>query len=302
MMLTVPRPIILQQKHDVDCSQTTVAILAATLLVTRLLRLLGRKRFNLPPGPWGLPLLGYLPFFGKAPPVTFTRLRKKYGDVMSISMGSRPAVVVCGTEAIKEALVTKGDDFAGRPAFTIAQEYQQGLSLSFGVFDDTWKKFRKIVRNTLHAYTNASKVPLEDIVHDEVDTVVRGLLAEAEARRGVVGPCTTLRVAACSVMYQLCYGHHHNLRDNTDFMQGVMTGQHELQQFAASGNVLDVMPWLRFFVGQGQVRRLRAFLQRYIGLCTRVVVTLTRGLPPKVHRSVYTCSCYTDQRPSSKGT
>ena len=245
--------------------------MGGSLAVTIMLRLLARKCFNLPPGPWGVPLLGYLPFFGKAPPVTFTRLRKKYGDVIGITMGSWPAVVVCGTEAIKEALVTKGDDFAGRPAFTISLEHQEGRSLTFGAFDEAWKKLRKIAKNTLHAYTNASKVPLEDIVHDEVDTVVRGLLAEAKANRGVVWPCKTLRVAACSVMYQLCYGHHHNLRDNADFMQGIAKEQHEFQEFVAAGNVVDVMPWLRYFVGQGQVKRLRAFRERFYSLRNKKV-------------------------------
>lgn len=44
-----------------------------------------------------------------------SQLRKIYGNVYSIFLGSKPVVVINGMKTIKEALVTKGIDFAGRP-------------------------------------------------------------------------------------------------------------------------------------------------------------------------------------------
>ena len=176
-------------------------------------------------------------------------MRKKYGDVIGITMGSLPAVVICGYDVIKEALTTKGDDFSGRPAFTSGLLINGGQSLAFGVFNEAWKRQRKIARNVLHAYTSASKVPIEDIVHTEVDTVVRELMTEAETSRGVVEPCGTLRVAASSVMYQLCYGHYLHLRENTQFTQ-LLKSENRLQELLTAGSALDVMPWLRFLHGR----------------------------------------------------
>lgn len=43
------------------------------------------------------------------------QLRKSYGDVYSLFIGSKPAVVINGLKAIKEAMVIKAADFAGRP-------------------------------------------------------------------------------------------------------------------------------------------------------------------------------------------
>lgn len=40
------------------------------------------KARHYPPGPIGLPLIGYVPFLGKFPSGTLWKLSEKYGDVM----------------------------------------------------------------------------------------------------------------------------------------------------------------------------------------------------------------------------
>ncbi|XP_076135744.1 cytochrome P450 2B1-like [Alosa pseudoharengus] len=69
-----------------------------------------------PPGPRALPLFGNLLDFNLVNPLNdLQRLSDQYGKVFSVFIGSRPAVILNGVEAIKEALVTKGVDFGGRP-------------------------------------------------------------------------------------------------------------------------------------------------------------------------------------------
>lgn len=43
------------------------------------------------------------------------QLSKRYGRIFSLYFGGRPAVILNGSGAMKEALVTKGVDFGGRP-------------------------------------------------------------------------------------------------------------------------------------------------------------------------------------------
>lgn len=45
----------------------------------------------------------------------FPQFAKLYGNVFTLYIGSRPAVVINGLQAIKEALVNKAADFSGRP-------------------------------------------------------------------------------------------------------------------------------------------------------------------------------------------
>ncbi|XP_039988157.1 cytochrome P450 2F3-like [Xiphias gladius] len=53
------------------------------------------------------------------------QLRKTHGNVYSLFLGPRPIVVISGTKAMKEALVSKAIDFAGRPQDLYVNEITQ---------------------------------------------------------------------------------------------------------------------------------------------------------------------------------
>ena len=73
------------------------------------------KLLKLPPGPTPLPVFGNLFSLGADPRKSLLRLKKKYGDVFTLYMGSRRVVYLCSYDAIKEALVQLGNAFTGRP-------------------------------------------------------------------------------------------------------------------------------------------------------------------------------------------
>nr|AGU36299.1 cytochrome P450 CYP18B3 [Spodoptera littoralis] len=69
---------------------------------------------SLPPGPWGLPLLGILPFLNRRPPhLVYLNMAKKYGDVFSVQMGSNLTVCLGSTKLMKEFF--SRNDSTGRP-------------------------------------------------------------------------------------------------------------------------------------------------------------------------------------------
>ena len=97
----------------------------------------GRKRFQstflsairlvgmrLPPGPSSsLPLVGDLPLIGlgkvagvgSQPHQRMMQLAEQYGPIMSLKMGEETWTVLSSPEAVHEAFVLRGKDFAGRP-------------------------------------------------------------------------------------------------------------------------------------------------------------------------------------------
>ena len=62
--------------------------------------------------------------------VVCSQLAEHYGNVYSLYFGARPAVVLTGLKAVKEALVTNGADFSGRPQNLLVSDAAKGKGLS----------------------------------------------------------------------------------------------------------------------------------------------------------------------------
>uniref|UniRef100_A0A2I3T1D4 Cytochrome P450 n=1 Tax=Pan troglodytes TaxID=9598 RepID=A0A2I3T1D4_PANTR len=75
-----------------------------------------------PPGPLPLPGLGNLLHVDfQNTPYCFDQLRRRFGDVFSLQLAWTPVVVLNGLAAVREALVTHGEDTADRPPVPITQ-------------------------------------------------------------------------------------------------------------------------------------------------------------------------------------
>lgn len=70
---------------------------------------------NYPPGPIPLPIIGNLHQLGKRPYKTFRKMKEEYGDVFSVSFGTERVVIINTIKPAREALVTRLNDFSGRP-------------------------------------------------------------------------------------------------------------------------------------------------------------------------------------------
>lgn len=73
------------------------------------------KNKDLPPGPIGVPILGYWPFLkDESIHLHLTELSKKYGDVYSLNCAGKLFIHLGSIKAIKEAHLTKADCFTER--------------------------------------------------------------------------------------------------------------------------------------------------------------------------------------------
>ena len=96
---------------DVRLALLTFASFLLTLIVVKFM-LLRKHTKLLPPGPWSLPIVGYLPnvvassrWYGIPLPAVLSRLSKKYGPVSSMYMGDQLFVVLGTHDVIKEAFM-----------------------------------------------------------------------------------------------------------------------------------------------------------------------------------------------------
>ena len=189
-------------------------------------------------GPWGLPIIGYLPFLGPQPQETFLCLRKKYGDIFTIRMGSFTVVVVNGYDKIKETLVTNAGVFDTRPDFFTFSKLKDRLA--FGEYGDRWIVLKKILINRFNNFINNKHYPLDGLLADESNCFIADVM---KYNGRPFDPKMDFYVTFCSVIYQIVYGRGENVREDKDFLE-VIVREKEFIDFATSGNPVEVMPWL----------------------------------------------------------
>ena len=84
---------------------------------------------NFPPGPWGLPFVGYVPFLEQKTYESMTKLAGKYGDIFSLRMGSQLVVIFNGIDVIHEAFIKRGTTFASKPPLYVVNRAFKGQGM-----------------------------------------------------------------------------------------------------------------------------------------------------------------------------
>lgn len=102
-------------------------------------------QLSLPPGPMGLPFLGYLPFVGNEIHLTLTSLSERYGPIYQIFLGGIRVVVLNDAALVRQAF--KQAVFSGRPETQLTRILQgYGIVNSDGAL---WKEQRAFLHSTL---------------------------------------------------------------------------------------------------------------------------------------------------------
>ena len=84
---------------------TAVLIASIVILTILTIYMSVRKDSKLPPGPIGLPLVGYLPFLdSEKPHETISHLVEEFGKIVHLQLGQLPCVVLADEKLIKSIL------------------------------------------------------------------------------------------------------------------------------------------------------------------------------------------------------
>ncbi|XP_073399244.1 cytochrome P450 2K4-like [Dendrobates tinctorius] len=122
---------------------------------------------KMPPGPMPLPVIGNLNLVDlKKPHKSLMQLSENYGEIFTLHFGSKKMVILAGYKIVKEALVTRADDFGERatsPIFKIVSN-QHGIIYTNG---EIWKTMRKFTLSTLRDF-GMGKKSLETRIHEEL--------------------------------------------------------------------------------------------------------------------------------------
>ncbi|GBN44347.1 Vitamin D(3) 25-hydroxylase [Araneus ventricosus] len=143
----------------------------ALFLTYAVILLIRDVKSNYPPGPMGLPFIGYLPFLSEDVHLDLIQLGKKYGDVFSIRLGFQNVVVLHGGDAIREGLFKP--ELLGRPPYGTLQ-FINPLTAFFGDNMSIWKEQRRFLMQTLRNL-GVRKTKFEEDVMVEINNFLEVL-------------------------------------------------------------------------------------------------------------------------------
>ncbi|KAG2708784.1 hypothetical protein I3760_05G209200 [Carya illinoinensis] len=191
-------------------------IIIVSLCIAALLNLLVFKKSSgnkqLPPGPLNIPIFGNLYMLPRSSSELEPILRKlhtRYGPIVTLHIGSRPAIYVANRSIAHQALVQNGAVFADRPpalpTSKILSSNQCTISSSF--YGPTWRLFRRnLTSEILHpsrvkSYSRARKWVL--------DILLNRLESHSTTESGLVNPVRLIdhfQYAMFCLLVLMCFG------------------------------------------------------------------------------------------------
>ncbi|PHT27529.1 hypothetical protein CQW23_32865 [Capsicum baccatum] len=121
----------------------TLSIAVLTILLYKLTS--HKKEFRLPPGPRGLPIVGFLPFLRPNLHHQLTELSQQYGPIYKFWLGSRLCVVLNSPSLAKQVVCDQDSVFANRyPTIAGLMATYGGLDIGFSPYGSYWRDMRKL--------------------------------------------------------------------------------------------------------------------------------------------------------------
>ncbi|XP_046935127.1 cytochrome P450 2A13-like isoform X1 [Lynx rufus] len=164
---------------------------------------------KLPPGPTPLPLIGnYLQLNTKQLSDSFMKISERYGPVFTVHLGPRRIVVLCGHEAVKEALVDQAEEFSGRGGQATFDLLFKGYGVTFSNGERA-KQLRRFSITTLRDF-GVGKRGIEERIQEEAGFLI-------EAFRGTQGtfidPTFFLSRTVSNVISSIVFGDRFDYED-----------------------------------------------------------------------------------------
>ncbi|XP_059657454.1 geraniol 8-hydroxylase-like [Cornus florida] len=217
----------------------------------------------LPPGPRGLPVVGYLPFLGTNLHVTFAELAHRYGPIYKLWLGKKLCIVLSSPSLAKEVVRDQDISFANRDA-TIA-----ALVSSFGGLDIAWSPHGSYWRSMRKAFVREmlSKTNLEacyNLRKEEVRKTIRDVYAK------IGKPLDIGKIifsTESNVVMSMLWGGTLEGEKNSSVQDEFQEVIEKLIGLAEKPNISDFFPMLAKYDIQGverQAKRLVAWVERIL--------------------------------------
>nr|XP_060639600.1 cytochrome P450 2G1-like [Anolis sagrei ordinatus] len=168
-----------------------------------------KHKGRLPPGPTPLPLIGNLLQIKPTKILkSLLELHEKYGPVFTVYFGPHPVLVLCGHQAVKEALVDKAEEFSGRTTTpSIVPSFEgYGVSESNGA---RWKEMRRFTLTVLRSF-GMGKKSIEERIQEEAQFLVEEF---RKTKENPFDPTFLLSRPFSNIICSICFGKRFDYED-----------------------------------------------------------------------------------------
>lgn len=164
---------------------------------------------HLPPGPHPFPVIGnILQVKPRQLLLSLQQFQEKYGPIFTVYFGSRPVVMLCGYDMVKEALIDNKDAFSGRGKMPLADYVLKGYGI-LGSNGERWKQMRRFALTTLRNF-GMGKRSIEERIQEEAQ-----FLAEEFSKTGgkLFDPTFLLSCAVSNIICSIVFGQRFSYKD-----------------------------------------------------------------------------------------
>ncbi|NXC45029.1 CP2J2 protein, partial [Penelope pileata] len=238
------------------CAMISVILLSLILFLLGLqfVQLQWRSR-GFPPGPIPLPFIGSFWWTNfKADHGSLKKLAKAYGNICTLWLGHRPAVVLYGFKAVKDGLTTNSEDVSGRIQTYMFDRFAsgKGILVSNGL---VWKHQRRFGISTLRKLGMGNK-EMERGIQTEASHLVEFFRSKDGK---AVDPSFPIVHAVSNVICVVVFGHRFSLQDET-FRQ-LMEAYSWIVAFGNSCAyyMYEIFPWLLGHIPAGPIRKAESY-------------------------------------------
>uniref|UniRef100_A0A7N0TG24 Cytochrome P450 n=1 Tax=Kalanchoe fedtschenkoi TaxID=63787 RepID=A0A7N0TG24_KALFE len=224
--------------------QVVYVLLALALGIIFIARRVEKIGSKLPPGPWGLPVIGNLHQLGAKPHQSLAKLALKYGPVMSLELGQVTTIVISSAAAAKQVLQKQDHLFANRAVPDSVNACNHAESVIWLPLSPRWRDLRKVINSEIFSGRKMeASVFLRQQKVEELSADVR---ASCEQGKGVlIGEAafkTTLNLLSTMI-----FSMNLDSEKARDFKRSFS----KVMELGGKPNMVDYFPWLRRFDPQG---------------------------------------------------
>lgn len=251
-------------------------LIFALLVVISKLRKVSHK--NLPPSPPSFPVIGHLHLLRNPFHRVLHNLSDKYGPILSLTIGSRPVVVITSPTAVQECFTKNDVVFANRPRLLSGKYINYNYTaVGFAPYGPHWRNMRRLATTELlsnHRLNTFLNVRVQElklwvknlyrylVSNDESDN--NFVRVEMKSRLNDLSFNTLMRMVSGKRYYGDEVEDVEEAREFREIMK-------ELLRLSGASNPADFLPVLRVFDYQGLEKRMLKANQRSDSFLQRLI-------------------------------